>query len=303
MSVLGRLAIFVILWKDRDFDDFFSLSLFKYKRATFMGVVNASGGGMLGVIKLDSLVVDGNFTVRTILSHNFYFGLSGRSNSLDWLGVLESNRSWLVIIYNCYNSFSISTFEQRSVLDRAFDWFVKLDPEIFIRLPVVIIINRNSNKFQSVLFLSCEFKNFINFFVVIASLSLLVDGTNSDAALLIELVLHIDSDGATCFGDRVVQASESELGVRVLSVLCRSQLVLEHSVFGNLHFLATQSHLPSVLHSCEHGSAFDCLLEILQFDFINFISVHCLFQEIFHFLNFNLMLISLILIWVFLLLN
>lgn len=97
-----------------------------------------------------------------------------------------------------------------------------------------------------------------------------------------------------------MKASESKLWMRVLSASCRSKLILEDGVLGHLHLLASKADLFSVLNSAEHGFALDSLLEVFEIDSVNFISIHCFFQEFFHFFNFLLMLFSLILIWVFL---
>lgn len=188
-----------------------------------MNIINIRSSSVLGLIKLDSFVVDCDSSVWSILSDNSNFGYSCWSNSLNRLWFFKCNRSWLIIIYNCYNSFSISTFKFYCLFNWNWFWIwwlIKLYPEILIRLPVVIIINLNSNKFQSVLLLSGELEKFINSLIIITSSCFLIDGVNSNTSSLIKFIFHIDFDLTTGFGNRVMETSETKLWVRVLGTTC-----------------------------------------------------------------------------------
>tara|TARA_B110000285_G_C15114435_1_gene613200 strand:- start:1444 stop:1761 length:318 start_codon:yes stop_codon:yes gene_type:complete len=98
----------------------------------------------------------------------------------------------LVIINNSNSCFG--------VLPSQLDFFVnieKLYPEIFIRLPVLVIINEDLNNLKSLAVLEVDGLN--QFFVIFSSLSLVINSFDQNLALSFLLIHYLDANAARCF--------------------------------------------------------------------------------------------------------
>ena len=99
-------------------------------------------GDVILVTELNSLVVNSDLAVTTILSHNDNVAELVSWCNFDTFGVLEANLSGLVIINDGNSSFSILAYKLSIGL-----MVVKLNKEILIWLPVIIILDFNVESF------------------------------------------------------------------------------------------------------------------------------------------------------------
>ena len=154
-------------------------------------VVDSISSSVARLIKLDSLIVYLNFSIRSVFPNNYNFSNLLRGNSLDLLGLLEANLSWLVIINNSNSSSSVLSLKLLHGL-----WVIELDVEILIWLPVIIISNLHSDEFS--LFSLFESQVFLNFSVIISGLGFGVDGANSNSSSSFLFVMNNDLDASRC---------------------------------------------------------------------------------------------------------
>ena len=154
-------------------------------------VVDSISSSVARLIKLDSLIVYLNFSIRSVFPNNYNFSNLLRGNSLDLLGLLEANLSWLVIINNSNSSSSVLSLKLLHGL-----WVIELDVEIFIWLPVIIISNLHCYEFS--LLSLFESQVFLNFSVIISGLGFGVDGANSNSSSSFLFVMNNDLDASRC---------------------------------------------------------------------------------------------------------
>lgn len=126
------------LWKELNLDSFCGLSVLENKLTSGLLVVLSSLGNVILVTKINSLEVDCDATITTVLSNDLDLDMWLSWSNLDSLSILEANLTWLVIIDNgdaslgiLSNKFSIG------------DWIVELNEEVLIWLPVVVILDDN----------------------------------------------------------------------------------------------------------------------------------------------------------------
>lgn len=154
-------------------------------------VVDSISSSVARLIKLDSLIVYLNFSIRSVFPNNYNFSNLLRGNSLDLLGLLEANLSWLVIINNSNSSSSVLSLKLLHGL-----WVIELDVEILIWLPVIIISNLHCDEFS--LLSLFESQVFLNFSVIISGLGFGVDGANSNSSSSFLFVMNNDLDASRC---------------------------------------------------------------------------------------------------------
>lgn len=136
---------------------------------------------MLGIVELHSLEVDFDGAIRSILSQNNYFNFSILGNSLDGLALLKVDLSWLVIINNRHSGLSVISNKFFVAIGG-----IKLDEEILIWLPVVVVIDLDRDELGLLAILEVE--HLVKLFKIISSLCFSIDGSSSDLAGLLLLV-------------------------------------------------------------------------------------------------------------------
>lgn len=95
------------------------------------------------IINLDGFVINSNYTITTIFpnNNNFNFFISG--NGSNGVAFCKANLTRLIIINNSNSSLGIRSFKSLiKVL------IVEFNEEIFIRLPVFIIIDLDNHVFD-----------------------------------------------------------------------------------------------------------------------------------------------------------
>lgn len=145
-----------------------------------MLIINTISSSVWRIVKLNSFIGNSYGSVRSILSNNIDLSNTFRGYSFDWLLLFKSNRSWLIIINDSNNCLSVSSFQHNGLLNWSscwIRWFIKLNPEILIRLPVVIIIDNYSNILS--LFPFFKLKKLVNKLEILSSVSFLINSSNS----------------------------------------------------------------------------------------------------------------------------
>ena len=154
-------------------------------------------------------------------------------------------------------------------------WVVELHVEIFIWLPVIIVSDLNCDELGLLSLL--ELQGLLNFSVVISSLGLGVDGTNSNLSSGFLFVMDNDLDVARSLGHRVVKALESEVLILkfIINKVGMSMFLLHNLSLSDDSSLSAHevSNLLSVLDSSEHGVTFNLFLELLEVDSIEVVSL------------------------------
>lgn len=158
-----------------------------------MFIINFISSSVCGIVKLNSFIRNSYDSVRSILSNHIDLGNTFRGYSLNWLLFFKSNRSWLIIINDSNNCLSVSSFQHNGLLDWSRAWFrrfIKLNPEILIRLPIIIIIDNNSNILS--LFAIIKLKKLINKLEILSSVSFLINSSNSYRTSSLSFVCNSD---------------------------------------------------------------------------------------------------------------
>jgi len=138
------------------------------------------------------IIFNSNCSIRSISSCNDNVNFFIASNCFDHIVFIELDLTRLVIINNSNSCFG--------VLASQLDFFVnieKLYPEIFIRLPVLVIINEDLNNLKSLAVLEVDGLN--QFFVIFSSLSLVINSFDQNLALSFLLIHYLDANAARCF--------------------------------------------------------------------------------------------------------
>jgi len=170
-----------------------SLSLSESQYTIFVFIINKISSSVCGIVKLNSFIGNSYGSVRSILSNDIDLSNTFRGYSLNWLLFFKSNRSWLIIINNSNNCLGVSSFQHNGLLDWSscwIRWFIKLNPEILIRLPVVIIIDNYSNILS--LFPFFKLKKLVNKLEILSSVSFLINSSNSYRTSSPSLVCNSD---------------------------------------------------------------------------------------------------------------
>ena len=165
--------MFLFFWKNRYSNCLQCLSLLKHKGILNMFEINSSSCCVLRIIQFNSCKVNSNNSITSILSFNNNICNFLRCKSSNGLLFLEANLSWFVVINDCNSCSCILTNKIFSSIN-----VIQLNKEILIWLPVVIIINDNSNELMCFSFI--ESYNLINFIIIMSGLSFSVNGVNSN---------------------------------------------------------------------------------------------------------------------------
>lgn len=125
------------------------------KSTTDRGVVFASDGGSFGLVKLSGSI----FTFDETITSMDTIDINAAYRLVCWVLygslVLEYQISWLIIVNNCNFGGSVTSMELLFCL-----WVQKVEVEILIWLPLVIIIDLHRNLLFSLSFF--EFNQFVN---------------------------------------------------------------------------------------------------------------------------------------------
>jgi hypothetical protein len=173
------------LWNKLDFDSFSGLSVLENKLTSGLLVVLSSLGNVILVAKINSLEVNSDATITTVLSNNLDLAELLSWSDLDSLSILEANLTWLVIIDNGDASFGVLSNKFGVEL-----WIVELNEEVLIWLPVVVILDYNIKSLG--LLTVTEFNNTVKWHVVLVSLGIAVNGACTDRTGLLPLINNSD---------------------------------------------------------------------------------------------------------------
>ena len=185
------------LWNKLDFDSFSGLSVLENKLTSGLLVVLSSLGNVILVAKINSLEVNSDATITTVLSNNLNLNVWLSWSNLDSLSILEANLTWLVIIDNGDASFGVLSNKFGVEL-----WIVELNEEVLIWLPVVVILDYNVKSLG--LLTVTEFNNTVKWHVVLVSLGIAVNGACTDRTGLLPLINNSDCQLAGWLTDRVM---------------------------------------------------------------------------------------------------
>ena len=161
--------------QDLDVDDLLTFLVFENKLALSCLEVLSSLSNVLLVTELNSLVVNGDTTVTSVLSNDLDLAYILSWSNLDSLSILEANLTWLVVINNGNARLSVLTHKFLVCL-----WFVELNEEVLIGLPVIIVLNANLESLGHLAV--AELNNAIERIVVLVSLGVTVDGASAHTA-------------------------------------------------------------------------------------------------------------------------
>jgi hypothetical protein len=267
---------------DLDEDTLLSFLVLENKLSSGLLVVLASLSDVLLVAELNSLVVNSDATITTVLSNNLDLAELLSWSDLDSLSILEANLTWLVIINN--GDTCLGVLSNKFLVGV---WLVELHEEVLIWLPVVVILNANVESFG--VFTVTEFNNAIEWNVVLVGLGVTVDGASAHATSLSLFVHNSNSELSGRLTDGVMQALETE--ALILHVLVKligvSVLKLHLLIFGNDGSLSCHEvvDLLSVFDSADHSLSVNHLLKFVKTDRVNLVCVHGLLEESSHFVS------------------
>ena len=228
--LIGILAV-----EDADLNFFLSLKMLEGQLTARLLKIDTCSCLLSSAAKRDSLVLDRDLTIRTIDSLDLDVALFFVSGMFDDFLLLESEHTWLIIVENSDACAGILSNETQISLG-----VDKLNIEILIGLPVVIVFNLNQN---FALFLAViERNDFVDSFIVLSSFSIAVNGANANFAWLFGLVENLDFDAAASLTDRVMKAAEAITSIALVigkrrsrSVFTTHNFVLSDSLFGSGH--------------------------------------------------------------------
>ena len=103
--------------------------------------MNSLLSNMILISKLHGFIIYSNASITSILSYDYDLNIFFSWRHFDSLSILESNLTWLVVINNSNSAPCIMTTKLIICI-----WRVKLNKEIFIGFPVVIINDFDFNK-------------------------------------------------------------------------------------------------------------------------------------------------------------
>lgn len=129
------------------------------------------------VTELNSLVINRDFTITTVLSNNDNIAEVISWGYFDTFGVLEADLSRLIIINNGDSCFGILANKFGHGI-----WVIKLNKEVLIWLPVVIILDTNI-KSLGVLTLG-KFDDSVKWDIILICLGISVNSCNSDSTCI-----------------------------------------------------------------------------------------------------------------------
>jgi hypothetical protein len=136
---------------------------------------------------LDSLIFNSDDTVTSILSDDCDLSILVSWLNLNTISILEANLSGLVIIDDGNSGSAILTLKL-SIGVR----IIKLNEEILIGLPVIVIIDGDLNKGSCLSIF--ENDRFVNFFLIITGFSFSIDGSDVDSTCCSFLVQNVNSN-------------------------------------------------------------------------------------------------------------
>lgn len=157
------------MWNELDFDSFCSLSVLENKLTSGLLIVLSSLGNVILMAKINGLEVNSDATITTVLSNNLNLNVWLSWSNLDSLSILEANLTWLVIIDN--GDASLGVLSNKFLVGL---WIVKLNEEVLIWLPVVVILDHNIKSPGGLTV--TEFNNTVKWHVVLVSLGIAVNG-------------------------------------------------------------------------------------------------------------------------------
>ena len=188
LFTLGQLFV-----EDLHHDFLLSLIVFEYELTFLLLEINGSSGGPLTLIDLNSLVANGDLTVRFVypLDDN---GALVESCGMAHIRVGEGNLAWLVVIKDGDSALGVAAAELVAGVQ-----VVQLDQEILIGFPAIIV---NNCDLDAIIFISMlEFDFFVHLVVVITGDGSVILGAHTDAAGMLVLVDDGDFGVADAFGN------------------------------------------------------------------------------------------------------
>jgi len=169
------------------------LTLREYECTLLLNIVNTWSCGVGRLVQLNRLIIYSDNSIRSVLSNNNNFGNFIRGNSFDGLGLLEADLTWLIIVDDCNSSPGVLSLKLLHGI-----WVVKLDVEVLIWLPVVVISDLNCDELDMVSIL--ELQGLLDLFVVVSGFSLGVDGAYSDGASDSLFINNVNLEGSGSLG-------------------------------------------------------------------------------------------------------
>lgn len=193
---------FLLVVQNFNSNSLFSFAVFESKSSRGIDEVSSGSSGLLRLIKLDGLVVNSDDTVTSILSDYLDFKWLSWDSS-DGSLLVEGNLTWLIIINNCDSSSSI--FAHKFFICISIN---KLDEEIFIWLPIVVIVDLDNN--MALLLSLLELDDFIDSFIIITSFGFLINSLNSNLSTCSSFVDDVNHDRSRGLRNGIVETLETE---------------------------------------------------------------------------------------------
>lgn len=279
-SVITVFVLFVLIeLHNLNEDALLSLCVLENELSSGLLVVLASLSNVLLVAELNSLIVNGDFTVTAVLSNNLDLDFLLGWRDLDSLGILKANLSRLVIIDD--GDASLGVLSNKFLVGV---WLVELHEEVLIWLPVVVILNANVESFD--VFAISEYNNVIIWEVVLVFLGITVHGAGAYVASNSLLINNSNSKLSRRLTDGIMQALETEVVVFYVLVKLIGMCVLKLHllVFSNYWSLAGHKviDLLSIFDSADHTLTLNNLFKFFKADLVNLIGLHGLFKESLH---------------------
>jgi len=152
--------------------------------STSLDEVSTGSSGLVRLIQLNGFIVNSDDTVTSILSNNLDFEWLGWDSS-DGSLLFECNLTGLIVIDDSYSSSGV--FTCKLLIGVSVE---KLDEEISIWLPVVVIVNFDINLVLG--FSLFEFENLINTFIISTSFGLLINCLNTNFTSVTAFVVKVN---------------------------------------------------------------------------------------------------------------
>jgi len=240
-------------------------------------IIDSSLGLLIAIAERYSHILNNDVTIGTLDAINNNSASTFLSWVSDCLLLLEYEHTWLVIIENSDSSDRIITDETSIGL-----LVVKLDVEILIRLPFIVINNRNCNFFF--VLSAFELNNLVDMNKIFTILCISFLGSNPDATCTLRLVKDLNFDGTSSLTNRVVEACEAKLRVLFIFRNQGSLLVLsaQDLVLCNCFLLVIKCYSFSVTDSFNESWPFKLSFKIFFVYFRCLSGTELLHQELLH---------------------
>lgn len=197
LLVFGLLYVIINILVDKlNFNDLLTLLMLELNWQEVWNVVLEFMSCLGRVLDAFHLIHAADFTIATVLSHDFQLeGLSVLLFDLHFSN-LESDNTWVVFVNNGNNGLGVISLESWLLF---FVGVVEFDVEIFVWFPNVVVVNSNLNR--SVLLGSLHGHDLVNRVVVILGDSISLDSSDTEVNFLVNVLLNNYLNESTTFCD------------------------------------------------------------------------------------------------------